>query len=113
MSTGMRRLHAAVQLFRLLLRLYSSRFRRAYGAEMEQIFYRRLSRARERGTAAFAYALAAAYADVIVSAVKERLARPAHTSGRDSMSGMFARDLKVAARTFLRRPAFVATAVLT
>ena len=54
-----------MRVFRLLLYLYSPRFRHAYGAEMEQIFCRRLSRARDRGTVAFVYELARAYADLI------------------------------------------------
>jgi predicted permease len=109
----MRPLHASVRAFRLLLRLYSPRFRHAYSAEMEQVFCRRLSRAKDRGTAAFGYALAQAYADLIASAIGERLAGPADTTARDSMSATFARDLKFAARAFLRRPAFFATVVLT
>lgn len=109
----MRPLHASVRVFRLLMCLYSSRFRRAYGAEMEQIFCRRLSRAKEHGTAAFVYVLAAAYADLIGSAISERLAAPANTTVRDSMYAIFARDLRFAARTFWHRPAFFATVVLT
>ena len=109
----MRPLHASARVFRLLLRLYSSRFRQAYGAEMEQIFYRRLARAKDRGTATFVYALAHAYADLIASAISERLAGPANTTPRDSIYAIFARDLRLAARTFLRRPAFFATVVLT
>jgi hypothetical protein len=104
----MRPLHASARVFRLLLCLYSSRFRHAYGAEMEQIFCRRLSRAKDRGTAAFVHALAHAYADLIASAISERFAGPANTTPRDSMYATFARDLRFAARTFLRRPAFVA-----
>jgi putative ABC transport system permease protein len=109
----MRPLHASTRVFRLLLCLYSSRFRHAYGAEMEQIFCRRLARAKGRGTAAFVYALAHGYADLITSAISERFAGPANTTARDSMYAIFARDLKFAARTFLRRPAFFATVVLT
>jgi hypothetical protein len=45
----MRPLPTSARVFRLLLLLYSSRFRHAYGAEMEQVFYRRLSRAKDRG----------------------------------------------------------------
>jgi putative ABC transport system permease protein len=109
----MRPLHASERVFRILLRLYSSRFRHAYGAEMEQVFGRRLSRAKDRGTAAFVDELAHAYADLIASAISERFAGPAHTTARDSMTATFARDLRFAARTFLRRPAFFATVVLT
>jgi putative ABC transport system permease protein len=105
--------HMAVRVFRFLLFLYSARFRRAYGAEMEQVFCRRLSRANERGTAAFTYALGYAYADLIASAIGERLARRVNTSTGDTMNVTFVRDLKLAARTFLRRPAFLATVVLT
>jgi hypothetical protein len=100
----MRPLPASERVFRFLLCLYSSRFRHAYGAEMEQIFRRRLSRARDRGTAAFVYELAHAYADLIASAISERFTGPPHTTARDSMHATFARDLRFAARTFLRRP---------
>jgi putative ABC transport system permease protein len=106
--------HASARLFRVLLCLYSSRFRRTYGAEMEQVFCRRLSRAKDRGTAAFVCALARAYADLIASALGERLAGPANTpAARDGRLAIVARDLAVAARTFLRRPAFFVTVVLT
>ena len=101
----MQPLHASARVFRLLLRLYSARFRRAYGAEMEQIFCRRLSRANDRGTAAFVYALAQAYADLIVSAVSERFAGPANTTARrDSMYAIIARDLTLR-RAHVRAPA--------
>jgi predicted permease len=109
----MRPHHAWARVFRLLLCFYSSRFRHAYSAEMEQVFCRRLSRAKERGTAAFIYTLAYAYADLIFSAISERLARPANTTARDAMHVTLVHDLKLAARTFLRRPAFLATVVLT
>jgi predicted permease len=109
----MRPLHSSVGVFRFLMRLYSSRFRHAYGAEMEQIFCRRLSRAKDRGTTAFAYELTRAYADLMASAISERFAAPANTSVRDSMFAIVARDLTLAARTFVRRPAFFATVVLT
>jgi putative ABC transport system permease protein len=109
----MRRLRAPVRFFRVLLGLYSSRFRRAYGAEMEQVFCRRLSRAKDRGTATYVYELAWAYADLIASAISERFAGPANTTTRDAMYVTFARDLGFAARAFLRRPAFFATVVLT
>jgi predicted permease len=109
----MRPRYASQRIFRLLLCLYSSRFRRAYGAEMEQIFYRRLSRAKDCGTAAFVYELGRAYTDLMASAFSERFAGPAHYTARDSMHATFARDLKFAVRTFLRRPAFFATVVLT
>ena len=109
----MRPLHASTRVFRFLLRLYSSRFHHAYGAEMEQVFRRRLARAKDRGTAAFVCELTRAYTDLIASAISERFAAPANTIARDSMYATFARDLKFAARTFLRRPAFFATVVLT
>ena len=110
----MQPLHASMRVFRLLLCLYSTRFRHAYGAEMEQVFCRRLSRAKDRGTAAFVYALVLAYADLIASATSERFAGPANTTARgDSMYAIFARDLRFAIRTFSRRPAFFATVVLT
>jgi predicted permease len=109
----MRSPHMSVRVFRLLLRLYSLRFRHAYSAEMEQVFCRRLSRAKERGTAVFVFALAQAYVDLIASAISERLARPADRTARDSMYVTFASDLKFAARAFLRRPAFLTTVVLT
>jgi putative ABC transport system permease protein len=109
----MRPRYASVRVFRLLLGLYSSRFRHTYGAEMEQVFCRRLSRAKERGTAAFVYALTGACADLITSAISERLAGPTNTTTRDSMYAILARDLRCAARTLLRRPAFFGTVVLT
>jgi putative ABC transport system permease protein len=109
----MRPPHVWVRVFRLLLRLYSPRFRRAYSAEMEQVFCRRLSRAKDHSPAVFVYELAHAYADLIASAISERFAGPANTTARDSMYTTFARDLKFAARTFVRRPAFFATVVLT
>jgi hypothetical protein len=91
------RRQTSTRVFRLLLRLYSSRFRQAYSAEMEQVFCRRLLRAKERGSAAFVCALADAYAGLITSAISERLARPANTTARDSMSSTLARDLTFAA----------------
>jgi putative ABC transport system permease protein len=113
MSTTMQPLTWSVRVFRLLLGLFSTRFRRAYGAEMEQVFCRRLSRAKERGTAAFVYELAHAYADLIASAIRQRFAGPANITVRDPMHVIVARDVKLAARTCLRRPAFFATVVLT
>ena len=113
MSPTMRPLPASVRVFRLLLRLYSSRFRHAYGVEMEQVFCRRLSRSKDRGTAAFVSELAHAYTDLIASAISERLAGPTNITARDPMHVTVARDVTLAARTFLRRPAFFATVVLT
>ncbi|MDQ3069526.1 MAG: ABC transporter permease [Acidobacteriota bacterium] len=101
------------RLFRALLLCYPQRFRHLYGTEMELVFRRRLSRARDRGPAAYAGSLARAYVDLVIGAAAERFAPPLSAPSKDPMTTLFVRDLRMALRMLRRQPAFSATVVLT
>lgn len=101
------------RVFKLLLRLYPARFRRAYGADMELVFRQRLLRARERGTTAFGLAFLRACLDLAGAAAAHRLGARRQRPQTDPVLLVFARDLRRAARAFVRQPAFFATVVAT
>ncbi len=107
------RLDAAARLFALLLHLYPARFRRAYGAEMDLVFRRRVSRARAAGPVVHAGSLVRAYVDLVIGAAAERFATPAAAPSKDPMTTLFVRDLRMALRMLRRQPAFSATVILT
>lgn len=101
----------AERLFRALLMLYPKRFRDAYGAEMADVFARRLARA--DGRMARIRLACRACVDLFSGAVAERFAAAPAAAAKDPMISLLARDLLIAGRTLLRQPTFSATIVFT
>jgi len=119
-------------VYRLLLRAYPPKFRRAHGAEMLQVFRTSLrAERRERGRAAAAHLWLLAILDVAVNAAALRsssLFAPWRQKNRDlasqgtqgirrkrtmgEMLESFRQDLRYGARTLARAPGFTALAML-
>jgi len=108
------------RLYAGLVRLYSPRFRREYGADMTRVFVERLVRARDsRGRAGALACLARALGDVAVNAPLDRLAarrRPVPADALPEGDGVmtrFALHLRFARRALRRQPAFAAAVTAT
>jgi putative ABC transport system permease protein len=114
---------AVVRLYAALLAVCPREFRDQYGAEMTDVFRARCERARQsRGTAVFVACCVAGLADLVAVGIACRFARlprrsasaPADPPTRgDSMLARSLMDLRVALRTFVRRPLFTALVVST
>ncbi len=120
----MKEKHSAIGLrFRVLLRLFPKEFRDAYGADMFQLFARRLSERRERGRAAVAFLWLSTSINLVSTALDEWLVRDGVyvrppqtvvlTSKRQESSTMenFFRELQHGVRQLVRTPVFTVSAV--
>jgi predicted permease len=108
-----RGLHA--RAFRVLLHLYPSNFRDAWGEEMTSFFLHRLNRARNRGGHLAVLELwARTIADIARTATAERAGAPAQIPPRrgDHPVSSFLLDLRYAARRLRRTPLFTISAIL-
>lgn len=89
------------RLFRLLLRAFPRDFRERYGAEMTELFLRRLAGARRGGARARAWVRAAT--DVLRAALAERVGT-VHSRGGDGTMATLVQDIRYAARRLARSP---------
>ncbi len=98
-------------VYRALLALLPGRFHDRFGADMEELFARRLSTA--RSASARTWVWIRGVVDVLGHAALERLRpAPTHARGEDGM-GTRLQDLRWALRTLGRSPLFTAMAVVT
>ena len=114
---------ALERCYGLCLALYPPAFRRRFGDTMRLAFRDQYRAARQRGALASVKVAAAAFADVIVSGILERLSRDAGDllpASNESaplparrFNGRFTGDLRTAARRLRHEPAFTAVVVAT
>jgi hypothetical protein len=114
-----------IRLYRLLLRLYPPGFRRAYGAEMLDVFASDLAHARRQGVRAVVVLLIFIGRDLAASGARQRMRRlwraavPARDlprlpqrEKRGEMDTLL-QDVRYAARQFVRQPLFALVAILS
>jgi predicted permease len=109
MGARSQRVHSAI--FRLLLRLYPSAFRAAYGDEMTSYFLSRLARARGRGRLSASREWLRGLLDVARTALAERRSVRRWESGGGSALTSLLQDIGYAARRLGRTPLFALFAV--
>jgi putative ABC transport system permease protein len=104
----------AVAMIRLLLRLYPAQFRARFGGAMVDDFRERLAERASGGTAGLLVLVGRTAADLVVTAMRERLSRSARGYGstRRGVIDDLAVDLRFAFRTLRKRPGFTAVAIL-
>ncbi len=105
-------------LYRWLLKLYPTAFRRRFGQDMLEVFSDRWRLARRAGPWQTARLIVASTTDAIVHAVAEhRLQRHSHASTSRLSGGtpvsFLAHDVRYAIRMFRARPALTAAALVT
>ena len=106
-------------LFRVLLLCYPRQFRERFGRDMRELFLDRWQAARREGWRGRLRCLVRVAADAAVHGPAERRRSSRHNHGIETRNprgrhmSAFVQDLRYAARTLLRRPAFALVAILT
>jgi len=101
----------ARRLYRVLMALLPGRFRHRFGADMEDLFVRRLSTAGSVWERTWVWIRGVV--DVLGYAALERLRPAPKQEGQEDGMGTRMQDLRWAARTLGRSPLFTAMAVIT
>ena len=100
-------------LWRLLLFAYGDEFRRRHGAEILEAIAAERAQPRYRGALGAVRHAGRIPADLVASAVRQRLAPRSRHRSRSRPMDTFRQDLRYACRQLARRPGFAAVAILS